>query len=94
MKNPKLIPIPTQKDDPDPVVTDSDPLVASSVRLFRARISRREGRSLPRQGRDQLFQWGLGSVWFFTDTTGSLRNPGNRRTPSNIQNELCLFLFY
>ena len=40
-------PSPTEKDDPDPVVADSDPLVASSVQVFCARNSQRQGRSLP-----------------------------------------------
>ena len=45
--------------------------------------SQREGRSLPRQGRGPLFQWDVGiSVGFFTETTGSLRNPETRRNPS------------
>ena len=43
-----------KKDDPDPVVAASDPLVASSVRVNCAQNSQREGRSLPRQGRDHL----------------------------------------
>ena len=74
-----------EKDDPDPVVADSDPLVASSVRVFCARNSQRESRSLPRQGRDHLFQWDGGiSAGFFTETTSSLRNPETRRTPSYI----------
>ena len=56
-----------------------------SVRVFCARNSQQEGRSLPRQGRDHLFQWRMGiSVGFFTETTGSLRNPETRRTPSYI----------
>ena len=91
VKNPTLIPHPNEKDDPDPVVAESDPLVASSVRVFCARNSQREGRSLPRQGRDHLFQWDVGiSVGFFTETTGSLRNPETRRTPSYIYfNDRC-----
>ena len=45
-----------------------------------AQNSQREGRSLPRQGRDHLFQWNVGiSVGFFTETTGNLRNPETRR---------------
>ena len=78
-------------------MADSESLVASSVRVFCARNSHQEGRSLPRQGwslprqgwslprqgRDHLFQWAVGtSVGFFTETTGSLRNPETRRTPS------------
>ena len=59
------------------------PLVASYVRVFCARNSQREGRSLPREGRDHLFQWDVGiSVGFSTETTGSLRNPETRRTLS------------
>ena len=68
---------PTEKDDPDLIVADSDPLVASSVRVFCARNSQREGRSLPLQGRSlprqgrslprqglgPLFQWDVGTVW-------------------------------
>ena len=70
---------------PDLVVADSDPLVASSVRVFCARNSQREGRSLPRQGRDYLFQWDVGiSERFSTQTTGSLRNLETRRNPSYI----------
>ena len=43
----------------------------------------REGRSLPREGRDHLFQWEVGiSVGFSTETTGSQRNPETRRNPS------------
>ena len=65
--------------------TPIDPLVAISVWVFCARNSQREGRSLPRQGRDHLFQWGMGiSVGFFTETTGSLRNTETRRTPSYV----------
>ena len=37
MKYPTLIPTSNRKDDPDPLVGDSDPLVASSVRVFCAR---------------------------------------------------------
>ena len=49
---------------------------------FCARNSQREGRSLPRQGRDHLFQWDVGIiVGFSTDTIGSLRNPETRRNP-------------
>ena len=59
---------------------DSDPLFASSVRVFCALNSQRAGRSLPGQGRDHLFQWVMGiSVGFFTETTG---NPETRRNPS------------
>ena len=59
---------------------------ASSVRVFCARNSQREGRSLPRQGRNHLSQWDVGiSVGFFTETAGSLRNPETRRTPSYMQ---------
>ena len=69
---------PIKKDDPDP-------LVASSVRVFCAHNSQREGRSLPWEGRDHLFLWDVGiSVGFSTETTGSLRNPETRRTPSCI----------
>ena len=58
----------------------------SSVRGFCARNSQREGRSLPRLGRDHLFQWDVGiSVGFSTGTTGSLRNPETRRTPSYVR---------
>ena len=80
-------PHPTEKEDPDSLVENSDPLVASSVRVFWARNSQREGRSLPREGRGPLFQWDVGiSVGFSTGTTGSLRNPETRRTPSNVCN--------
>ena len=65
-------------------MADSDPLGASSVHRTPAQNSQREGRSLPRQGRDHLFQWDVGiSVGFLTETTGSLRNAEIRRTPSN-----------
>ena len=85
LKNPTLIPNSHWKDDPDPLVGDSDPLVASSVRVFCAQNSQREGRSLPREGRDHLFLWDVGiSVGFSTGTTGSLRNPETRRTPSYV----------
>ena len=48
--------------------------------MFCTLNSQREGRSLPRQGRDHLFQWNVGiSVGFSTETTGSLRNPETRR---------------
>ena len=52
---------------------------------FRAQNSQREGRKLPRQGRDHLFPWEVGiSVGFFTETTGTIRNPETRRNPSYI----------
>ena len=80
-RTPHWSPHPTQKDDPDPVVADSDPIVANSVH----RTPAREGWSLPRQGRDHLLQWDVEiSVGFFTETTGSIRNPETRRTPSII----------
>ena len=73
---------PTGKDDPDPAVADSVPLVGSSVYRKPAQDSQQEGRSLPRQDRDHIFQWDVGiSVGVFTETTGSLRNPETRRTP-------------
>ena len=76
---------PPEKDDPAPLVGDFDPLVASSVWLFCAWHSQREGRSLPGQVRDHIFQWDVGiSVGFSTGTTGSLRNPESRRTPSIV----------
>ena len=76
VKNPTLIPTSHWKDDPDPVVADSEPLVASSMRVFCARNSQREVRSRPREGREHLFQWDVGiSVGFSTGTTGSLRYP-------------------
>ena len=63
----------TGKDYPDPLGADSESLDASSVRVFCVRNSQREGRSLPREGRDHLFQWDVGiSVGFSTGTTGSL----------------------
>ena len=66
-----------------------DPLVASSVH------GTRNGRSLPRQGRDHLSQWGMGiSVVFFTETTGSLRNPETRCTPSYVKYELYILTMY
>ena len=87
-------PSPTEKDDPDPVVADSDPLVASSVRVFCARNLQLEGRSLPRQGRDHLFQLDVGiSVGFFTETTGSLRNPETRPNPSYVYDNLKLSFY-
>ena len=73
----------TEKDYPDPLVADSEPLVASSMRVFCARNSQREGRSRPREVLDHLFQWDVGiSVGFSTGTIGSLRNPETRYTPS------------
>ena len=76
---------PTEKDDPDPVVADSDPLVASFVHRPPAQNSQREGRSLPRQGQDHLSQSDVGiSAGFFTETTGCLRNTETRRTPSYV----------
>ena len=66
-------------------MVDSDPLVASSVHRIPAQNSQRDGRSLPRQGRDHLIQWDVWiSVGFFTETTGYLRNPETRRTPSYV----------
>ena len=66
-------------------MADADPLVASSVHRTPAQISKREGRSLSRQGRDHLFQWDVGiSVGFFIEITGSLRNPETRRTQSYV----------
>ena len=47
----------------------------------RTELWTRGSESLPRQGRDHLFQWDVG-VGFFTEITGSLRNPEARRTPS------------
>ena len=42
---------------------------------------------MPRQGRDNLFQWDVGiSVRFFTENTGSLRNTETRRNPSYTEN--------
>ena len=65
---------------------DSDPLAASSVRVFCARNSKLKGRSLPLEGRVPLFQWDVGiSVGFSTEFTCSLRNPGTRRTPSMLK---------
>ena len=59
---------------------------------FRAQNLQREGRSLPREGRGPLFQWDVGiNVGFFTETTGSLRNPKTRRTPS-YEDFLLLFI--
>ena len=86
MKNPNTdTQHPTEKDDPDPVVADSDTLLASSVHRTPAQNSQREGQSLPGQGRGHLFRWDVGiSVGFFTETTGSLGNPETRRTPSYI----------
>ena len=47
--------------------------------------ARNSQRSLPRQGRDHLFQWDVWiSVGFFTETTGSLRNPETLRNPSHF----------
>ena len=58
-------------------------LVASSVRVFCALNSQREGKSLPQHGRGHLFQWDVGiSVWFSTETTGSLRYPETWHTLS------------
>ena len=92
---------PTEKDDPGPVVADSDPLVANSVQVFCARNSQREGRILPQQGQNHLFHWDVGiSVGFFTETTGSLRNPETRHSPSHKEfpmkrlANLCFLLKY
>ena len=39
--------------------------------------------------RDHFSQWGMGiGVGFFTETTGSLRNPGVQRSPSY---SLCIY---
>ena len=74
-----------EKDNPDPVVADSDPLVVKSVHRTPAQNSQREGRSLPQQGWDHLFQCDVGiSVGFFTVTTGSLPNPETRHIPSCV----------
>ena len=63
-------------------MADSDPLVASSVRVFCARNSQREGR-------DHLIQCRMGiSAGFFRETTGSLRNPETRRTPSYMEEQI------
>ena len=72
-------------------MADSEPLVASSMRVFCVRNSQREGRSRPREGRDHLFQWDVGiSVGFSAETTGSLRNPETRRTPSPVSRMVSL----
>ena len=64
---------------------NADPLVASSVHRTPAQTLQREGRNLPRLGRDHLFQWEGGiSLGFSTETTGSQRNPETRRSPSYI----------
>ena len=69
---------PTEKQDSDPLVADPDPLVASSVRVFCAKDSQREGRS-------PVFQWDvLIVVGSSTETAGSLRNPETRRTPTYL----------
>ena len=76
--------------DPGPNRFDGSGFCAepSSVRVFCAQNLQRQGRSLPREGRGSLFQWDLGiSVGFFTETTGSLRNPKTRRTPSYDVND-------
>ena len=64
-----------------------------SVRVFYARNSQRDGRSLPRQGRDHLSQWDVGvSVGFFAENTGSLLIP-RPGVPHHIQEEkLEIFL--
>ena len=64
-RTPHWSPPPTEKDDPDPLVEDSDPPVTSSVRVFCARNSQREGRSFLREGRDNFFSGRWGSVWGF-----------------------------
>ena len=80
LENPTLIPHPTEKEDPDPLVEDSDPLVASSVHGIRnERVGvfhdpRKSGSSFSVECGDQC--------WFSTVTTGSLLNPWTRRTPS------------
>ena len=46
-------------------------------------MHRTHAQNSQREGRGPLFQWAVGiSVWFSTETTGSLRNPETRRTPS------------
>ena len=47
---------PTEKQDPDPLVADFDPLVASPVRVFCAQNSQREGGG-------PVFGGMCGSVW-------------------------------
>ena len=51
-----------------------------------------------REGRGPLFQWNVGiSVGFSTETTGPLRNPETRRTPSYTRTrklELNINKFY
>ena len=79
----------------DYVVTDSNPRVASSVRVFCACNSQREGRNLPWQGRDHFSQWGMGiSVGFFTETTSFLPKPGPRHTPSCLWGTLWEDMYY
>ena len=74
VKNPSLIP------------TRSWQTPTLSLRRTHAQNSQREGRSLPRQGRDNLFQRDVGiSVGFFVETTGSLRNPETRHTPIYVR---------
>ena len=66
-------------------MTDYAGPVASSVHRTTAQNSQREGRSLPRQGRDNFSQWGMGiRVGFFTETTSFLRYPGVRGSPSYV----------
>ena len=82
VENPTLIPTSPEKEDPDPLVKDSDPLVARSVRV-RVLWTELATRGSSTTGRGPLFQWDVGiSVWFSTETTDSIRNPETRRTPS------------
>ena len=82
VKNPTLIPTSHRKGWSRPCRGRLRPSRCDSVHRTLAQNSQREGRSLPRQGRYHLFRLDVGiSVGFYTETTGSLRNPKTRRTP-------------
>ena len=75
VKNPTLIPTSHWKWWSRPCRGTLQSSRYDFVRLFRARNSQLEGRSLPRQGRDHLSQWDVWvSVGFFTETTQDMSN--------------------
>ena len=92
VKNPTRILIPHWEEWSRHVVTDSDPLVASSLRVFCAWNSQNTRKELATRGwesvticRDHSSQWGMRiRVGFFTETTSFLRNPRVRRNSSYV----------
>ena len=73
----------------------ADVLRPSRCELHRkpAQNSQREGRSLPRQGRDHLFQWDVGiSVGFLSETTGPLQNIARPGVPRHMYPPTVLFV--